>query len=141
MARPRALIILLWIGFAATCAYWITWFAGGREALASLHTPAYYAFENAFPLSDAWLALSYAGSAIALHRRRPSAVFWLLVAGSASFYLAGMDILFDLQNGVYTAPDKGAVVTELLINAASLVIGVWTLRHGWRHRRALDPAV
>ncbi|HET9627716.1 MAG TPA: hypothetical protein VFP84_40440, partial [Kofleriaceae bacterium] len=135
--RPRALIVALWIGFAVTCAYWLVWFFVDRELLASLHTPAYYAFENAFPLADAWLALGFAASARALQRRRPIAVFWLLVTGSASLYLASMDILFDLENGVYAAPDRSAVITELVINAATVALGVWTLRQGWRNRARL----
>lgn len=132
---PRALIVCLWIGFAAICAYWGIWYFGDRSWLASLDTPAYYTFENAFPLADAWLAITYAGAAIALQRRKPIALFWLLVAGSASFYLAGMDILFDVQNGVYAL--SGEAIAELIINAASIGLGVWTLTYGWRNRRAL----
>lgn len=130
---PRALIVCLWIGFAAICAYWGIWYLGDRSWLASLDTPSYYVFENAFPLADAWLAVTYAGAAIALMRRRPSALFWLLVAGSASFYLAGMDILFDLQHGVYEL--SGAAITEMIINVASIGLGAWTLAYGWGRRR------
>ena len=65
----------------------------------------------------------------ALRRRKASALFWLLVGGSASIYLGLMDVLFDLENGVYAAPkgDVGAVVTEVAINLLSLGIGGWAL--------------
>jgi hypothetical protein len=133
----RPLIAMLWIAFAVVVAYWVVWFFVDRELLASQHTAAYYAFEDAFPAADGWLALTWAASAIALHARRPIAMFWLIAAGSASLYLGGMDILFDLENGVYRAPDTGAVVTELVINVASLALGAWTLAFGWIHRRWL----
>jgi hypothetical protein len=47
-----------------------------------------------------------------------------------------MDVLFDLENGVYLAPkgDWGAVATEVGINVFSLGVGVWALRFGWSHR-------
>ncbi|MEO8551317.1 MAG: hypothetical protein ABI678_15145 [Kofleriaceae bacterium] len=128
----RALVIALWIGVAAIVAYWTIWFAIDRDWLASLHTPAYYVFENAFPLADGWLVVTAAAAAITLRANRPSAAFWLIAAGSAGVYLAGMDVLFDLQNGVYSAPDHAAVATELVINLCSLGLGVWALAAGWR---------
>ena len=39
-------------------AYWSIWFID-RDVLASEHRQAYYEFENAFPLADAWLCLLY----------------------------------------------------------------------------------
>src|SRR3954471_14636934 len=108
----RGLVIALWIAVAAIVAYWTIWFAIDRSWLASLDTPAYYAFENAFPLADGWLAVAAAAAAITVRANRPSAAFWSIAAGSAGLYLAGMDILFDLENGVYGAPDRGAAITE-----------------------------
>lgn len=121
--------IVLWLACAITVAYWVIWYAGDRDWLASLHTPEYYAFENAFPAADAWLAVGYAAAAITLERR--SGTFWLIAAGSASLYLSSMDILFDLQHDVY-APGGGAVAAEIAINVATLALGVWLLRAGWR---------
>jgi hypothetical protein len=43
------------LGFVAlgvallTVSYWVIWYAGGRDLLASSHTPEYFAFENASP--------------------------------------------------------------------------------------------
>jgi len=124
-------------GFVAIVAYWLIWFFVDRRLLASMDTPAYYVFENAFPAADAWLALCCAMCAWTLWKRRGSALFWLLVGGSASIYLGLMDVLFDLENGVYLAPtgDRGAVATELAINVFSLGIGAWALWFGWWHRR------
>jgi hypothetical protein len=131
----RALLALLWIAVAVVVAYWVVWFFIDRSALASLDTPSYFAFESSFPLADGWLAVTWAASAALLGARRPSAMFWLLASGSASLYLGFMDILFDLENGVYRASDTGAVATEIVINVSSLGIGVWTLWFGWAHRK------
>lgn len=138
--EPRHLRLTLGLviaAFVALVAYWFVWFFVDRESLASLDTPAYYAFENAFPAADAWLATACALGAWALWKRRGTALFWLLVGGSSSVYLGLMDVLFDLENRVYLAPkgDVGAVVTEAAINVASLGIGAWALWFGWHSRR------
>ena len=130
-------IVFAWIGCAAIIAYWTLWFFVDRSWLASLDTPSYVTFENAFPAADAWLAVGCAATAYTLHARRPSAMLWLLVSGSAAVYLGLMDVLFDLENGVYRAPEIGAVVTEAIINVTSLAIGAWNMWFGWHHRRVL----
>lgn len=138
--EPRGLgatLGLVVFAFLAIVAYWIVWFFVNRAWLASMNTPAYYVFENAFPAADGWLALACAGCAWTLHRRSPGALFWLLVGGSAAIYLGAMDVLFDLENGVYLAPtgDWGAVGTEIAVNAFSLGLGGWAMWFGWRNRR------
>ena len=122
--------------FIATVAYWLIWFFVNRAWLASLDTPSYYVFENAFPAADAWLALACGVGSYMIWKRRPSAVFWLLVGGSSSVYLGLMDVLFDLENGVYLAPkgDWGAVATEAAINVYALGVGAWALYFGWKNR-------
>jgi hypothetical protein len=133
----RLTLGLVLAAFPAMVAYWTIWFFGDRASLASMDTHAYYVFENAFPAADGWLALSCAACGWTLYRRRPAALFWLLAGGSAALYLGLMDVLFDLENGVYLAPkgDWGAVGTEIAINLYSLGVGAWALWFGWRHRR------
>jgi hypothetical protein len=128
---------LVLAAFVALVAYWVIWFFVNRAWLASLDTPAYYAFENAFPAADGWLAVGCVLGARALYLRKASALFWLLAGGSASVYLGLLDVLFDLENGIYLAPkgDWGAVVTEAAINLYSLGVGGWAMWFGWRHRR------
>lgn len=133
--RVRAMIGLLWFGALATLAYWVVWFGVDRSWLANADTPAYYAFENAFPAADAWMALAGALGAIALQRRKASALLWMLLAGSASIYLAAMDILFDLENGIYRSPDVVSVGVELFINAGCLLGGITIARFAWQSRR------
>jgi hypothetical protein len=133
----RLTLTLILVAFVALVAYWVIWFFVNREWLANLDTEAYYAYENSFPAADGWLAISCAAGAWALWKRRPVALFWLLVGGSSSIYLGLMDVLYDLENGVYRAPkgDWGAVGIEIAINLFSLGLGAWALRFGWQNRR------
>jgi hypothetical protein len=134
-AGRRWMIGLLWFGSVATVAYWVVWFGINRSWLATVDTPSYYAFENAFPGSDGWMAATAALGAIALQRRRASALLWMLLAGSASVYLAGMDVLFDLENGIYRQGDAGGVAVEVFINVGCLAGGFAIIAFAWRHRR------
>lgn len=130
-------IVLILAAFVALVAYWIVWFFVDRASLASMDTPAYYAFENSFPAADGWLALACLVGAWSLHERKATALLWLGVGGSSAVYLGLIDVLFDLENGVYRAPkgDWGAVAAEIGINVYSLGLGAWTIWYGWRHRK------
>jgi hypothetical protein len=124
---------------AVTAIYWIVWFLipGGRDALATLpHDKAYIIFENAFPAADGWLSLAALVAAIQILRGKSSAIVWMFVGGGAGIYLAGMDVLFDLENGVYRAiaTNPGSVATELAINVATIGISLWVLWWAYQHR-------
>jgi hypothetical protein len=137
-AAPRFLALtigLVGVAFVALVAYWVIWFFVNRAWLASMDTQPYYVFENAFPAADGWLALGCALGGWALYKRRASALFWLLAGGSASIYLGLMDVLFDLENGVYRLGDAGAAGMEIAINVYSLGVGAWALWFGWHNRR------
>ena len=124
-------------GVLATLAYWIVWFGVDREILASAHTESYYAFENSFPVADLWMAASGVFASVALVRRRASALMWIFVAGATSIYLGLLDVLFDLENGIYRSPDTGGVVVEIAINVLTLAFGTVILVWAWRARRDL----
>jgi len=117
--------------------YWVLWFAH-RSLVASETTGVYVNFEQAFPLADGFIVLFLLLSAWALRRRSPAALLFLLMGAGAGFYLGGMDVLFDLEHGIWSHGANGAI--ELVINvltfAASASIARWT----WRHRRELDRA-
>lgn len=125
----RGLVIALWVSVAMIVAYWVLWFVD-RGLVASLDTDAYVAFENAFPISDAWLAIACGAAAITLQRGHRTRTFWIICAGSAALYLTGMDVLYDLENRVYAAGTPA--IPEILINLASLTLAVWSLRVGYR---------
>jgi len=125
---------MLVVAIALDVTYWTIWFAN-RDWIASDHTQAYYDFENAFPLADLWLGGACLLALVTLRVGRPSALLWLLCAGSAGMYLFGMDVLYDVQNGIFTKGGGGAF--EAVIVALTLVFSVTILRWSWGHRDVL----
>jgi hypothetical protein len=134
----RFILGLLIFGVVATAAYWVVWFGIDREILASAHTPSYYAFENAFPIADAWMVFAGLAAAVALVRRRASALLWSIAAGTTSIYLGLLDVLFDLENGIYRSSDTGGVAVEIAINVLTLAMGAVVLAWAWKKRRELS---
>jgi hypothetical protein len=130
----RVIQWLLLGAVALDIAYWSVWFTN-RSLIASETSRAYYEFEIAFPLADAWLGIACLLAWVALVKHWPSALFWLLCAGSAGMYLFCMDLLYDLQNGIFTRGSGGAV--EAVIIAVTLLFSVTVLAWTWRHRGAL----
>jgi hypothetical protein len=133
---PFILGVLIF-GVLATLAYWIVWFGVDRDILASAHTESYYAFENAFPAADLWMAGCGLAAIVALVRRRASSLVWIIAAGATSVYLGLLDVLFDLENGIYHSPDTGGVCVEIAINVLTLAFGTVIMVWAWRARRQL----
>ena len=144
-ATPRGARALGFVALGVallTVSYWVTWYAGGRDLLASAQTPEYFAFENAFPAADGWLALCALISGIQLLRGRSSAIYWLFLTAGCGFYLGLMDVLFDLENGIYLVSRGGdpvAVGIEVTINILTFTLSAialwWALRHrDWASR-------
>jgi len=129
-----AMIALLLTCLSLIAAYWALWYTA-RPLVASETRPAYVEFEQAFPLADAWLALCLLGAGAALARRQPAALLWLLAGGGAGLYLCGMDVLYDLEHGIWGLGAGGAI--ELAINALTLAGSAGVLRWSWRRRAAL----
>jgi hypothetical protein len=130
----RTVEVMLAGALVLDVAYWSIWFTD-RDVLASEHSSAYYEFENAFPLADAWLGVACLLALVALRQGRPSAQFWLVCAGSAGLYLFGMDLLYDLENGIFTSGGGGAI--EACIVAVTLFFSLTALRYAWTRRDAL----
>ena len=56
--------------------------------------------------------------------------------GGNFFYLAAMDITFDVENGMYAmAAANDAMKFEIFINISCLILGLWTLVVSWRKLR------
>ena len=117
--RRRTIGALL-TGAALLACYWAAWLLD-RSLLASDTRPAYYEFEAAFFLADVWLAACLVAGARALSARRAAALLWLLAAAGAGGFLFGVDLLYNLQHGVWFASGRG--LAELLRN---LVTGAGT---------------
>jgi hypothetical protein len=139
-ATPRGARALGFVALGVallTVSYWVVWYAGGRDLLASAQTPEYFAFENAFPAADGWLALCALISGIHLLRGRSSAIYWLFLTAGCGLYLGLMDVLFDLENGIYLVPKGGdpvAVGIEIAINILTVTLGAYVLWWAWRNR-------
>ncbi len=130
----RTIEVMLVGAIVLDVAYWSIWFTS-RDTLASEHTTAYYEFENAFPLADAWLGLACLLALVALRQGRPSAHFWLICSGAAGLYLFGMDFLYDVENGIFTSGGGGVV--EACIVAVTLLFSLTALRYAWTRRDEL----
>lgn len=130
----RGVRIMLVVAIVIDVAYWSIWFTQ-RAWIESDTSQAYVEFENAFPLADAWLGLTCVLALVALHRRSPTALLWLIAAGSAGMYLFGMDVLYDLENGIYTEGAGGVI--EAGINLVTLTFSVIALRWSWSRREPL----
>jgi hypothetical protein len=131
----RRVSLVLAIVVALDIAYWVAWYAD-RSLVASNARSAYYEFENAFPLADAWLAACCVGALVTLRRRSPLALMWLLLAAGAGVYLFGMDVLYDLEHGIWWRSGVGGVI-ELAINLLTIAVSGWFLRWTWQRRAAL----
>ena len=130
----RRLTVAGVVALTVLVAYWVLWYTA-RDLVRSDDTHAYYDFENAFPAADAWLGLCVLLAVRAARTGRPTALLWLLTAGGAGVYLFCMDVLYDLEHGIY-AKGAGGVV-ELGINLLTLGLSVWFLRWAWTRRDAL----
>ncbi len=115
-------------------AYWVAWTVH-RSLVASESGRAYVEFEDAFPLADAWLVVCLVAGARSLLTCRRRALFWLLAGGGAGLYLFAMDVLYDLQHGIWGTGTNGVV--ELSINLLTLGLSLFVLRWAWVRRDAL----
>jgi hypothetical protein len=130
----RVVVVMLVGALLLDVTYWTIWLSD-RDLLASEQRQAYYEFENAFPLADAWLGLACLLALVCLLQRRPAAHFWIICAGSAGLYLFGMDFLYDVEHGIFVAGGGGAI--EACIVAVTLVFSLTLLRFAWTRRDAL----
>jgi len=114
--------------------YWAAWLLD-RTLLAADTRPAYYEFESAFFLADVWLATCLVAGARSLTARRSTALLWLLAAGGAGGFLVAVDVLYNLQHGVWFASQRG--LAELLRNLATGAGTVALFAWAWPRRSEL----
>jgi hypothetical protein len=131
--RRRAASALL-AGATLLVLYWAAWLLD-RTLLAADTRPAYFEFEGAFFLADVWLATCLVAGARALTARRSSALLWLLAAGGAGGFLVAVDVLYNLQHGVWFASQRG--LTELVRNLATGAGTVGLFTWAWPRRAEL----
>jgi hypothetical protein len=134
--RGRSVVIgLLWLSALVTLLYWVTFFTSGD--VQSSEAECYLVFERAFPAADLWLAAACLAAAEGLRRRREWAVLFGIAAGSAAVYLGCMDVLYNLENGMY-AVWSAPMVGEIVINLFCLTFGPFLLAWFWKNRRGVE---
>jgi FtsH-binding integral membrane protein len=132
-SRRRVAYALL-AGAALLVLYWAAWLLD-RSLLAADTRPAYYEFEGAFFLADVWLATCLVAAARTLTTRRSAALLWLLAAAGAGGFLLAVDVLYNLQHGVWFASGRG--LTELARNLATGAGTVGLFTWTWPRRAEL----
>jgi len=115
-------------------AYWVLWWTD-RSLIASASTSSYSEFEGAFRLADGWLLFCVFMAAVQLWRRVGSALMWLVAAGGAGTYLLCMDVLYDVQHGIYGAGTGGVI--ELSLNIITAAFSVTALWWSWHFREKI----
>ena len=135
--QRRRVVALCYLVSALMVVYWIAWFAH-RSLVAASAAPVYTNFEQAFPFADALIVGWVLLGAHALKRRSSFAVPCLLLGAGAGFYLGAMDVLFDLEHGIWAKGANGLV--ELAINAATFALSSYFAYWVWTNRRELDSS-
>ncbi len=130
----RVIQAMVLVALVLDIVYWTLWFTS-RSTIESLHTQAYYDFENAFPLADLWLGVACLMVFLTIRKGGPGAFYWLVAAGAAGLYLGCMDLLYDLEHGIFAKGGGGAFEAFIVVLtwAFSLTALIWP----WRHREEL----
>ena len=129
----HALAGVLLAAAALIVAYWVAWLTH-RSLVATETGVGYTQFEDAFPLADGWLALCLVAAAFCLLTVRRAALSGSWRGAVPGSTCAPMDVLYDLQHGVWGKGGNGLM--ELAINALTLGLSVslFVLRWTWLRR-------
>jgi len=136
-SRPRGLVVLaiiLTIFALGTIAFWIEFFTSGAVSMSD--SPAYLEHEQSFPLADGYMAVCCLICAVGLVKQRPWALLFGLMAGSGIVFLGLMDILYSIQQGMFS-PFSASAAQVLFICAICLILGPVTITYLWRNRERL----
>ncbi|HEY3313072.1 MAG TPA: hypothetical protein VGK00_15635 [Anaerolineales bacterium] len=143
MKRPTDINIVIGIGiftFVSIVAYWYAWFFAPE--IVQARTPAdpdyaiYIAYEQAFPLPDAFVALASLAGVFGLLKMRDWGFLSMLLAAGGAFFLGLEDLLYDLQQNMFS-PFNDAAAIELAIVVVIMTLGPVMTALIWKHRREL----
>lgn len=143
MNRPRDINIVIGIGIFAVVAfttYWLIWFAAPGAVQSRMPGDPgfaiYEAFELAFLLADAFVAVSALVGVIGLWSMKDWGFLSMLLAAGGAIFLGLEDLLFDLENQMFV-PFTSAAMVELAIVLVLLSLGPVMTVLLWRHRTEL----
>lgn len=144
MKRSKEIKIVIGIGIfavVAITAYWFFWFAvpGSVQARTPLDPDysVYMGYELAFPLPDAFVAMASLIGVIGLSKMKDWGFFSMLLAAGGAIFLGLEDLLFDLENNMFT-PFNGAAVIELAIVLLIMSLGPIMTVLLWKHRKEFN---
>lgn len=143
MRRPAsinlAIAIQLLVGIAVI-AYWAAWFAAPELVRARAPGAAdysiYVAFEGAFLLPDGWVAVASLAGAAGLWLMRDWGLLLTLLGAGAGVFLGLIDLLYDLEHGMYV-PLSGNAALKLAIIAGLLILCPLSAYLAWQQSHAL----
>jgi hypothetical protein len=114
--------------------FWIAFFTSD---LVQIDDPqirdAYLAFESAFPVPDAYLAVVLIIGGTGLLRRKSYGRLFSFIGGASLVFLGLLDISFNTQHGIYSLGLDEAVM-NLSINLLCLGTGVFLILTIWKYR-------
>lgn len=126
----RAHAALMLLAALGTAVYWLVYFTSGDTQVRT--DEVYLAFENAFPLADAYMAGALALGALFLWRGDARGVLWGMIGGAAMIFLGCMDLLFNIQQNHF-AHMSAEMWAETAIVVFCLAFGPFTVWRLWRH--------
>jgi len=130
----KSVALLLYLTGILTVVYWVVYFTSG--AVQAESSEVYIAFEDAFPAADGWMTLACFLAGAGLLRGRAWGLLFGVAAGSAMIFLGLMDVLFNLQHGMYALGGVEMAI-ETVINVWTLGFGSFVIWFLWSRRRLL----
>ena len=143
MKRSRDVNIVIGIGvfaFVAIVAYWFFWFVlPGVVQSRTIVDPdfvVYSGYELAFPLPDAFVAIASLIGVAGLWKMKDWGFLFMMLAAGGAIFLGLEDLLFDLENHMFT-PFNSAAIVELAIVLVIMALGPAMIALLWKHRKEL----
>jgi len=121
---------------ALTLLYWVLFFFVPNSVQSSTKE-SYLIFEHSFVIADVWMSVAFFLSAYYLVKKNLKGVLWGIVAGGTFVYLGAMDILYNLENGMYLHIN-GGMIGEIIINLASVIFGAIAINYMWKFMKSED---
>ncbi len=124
-----AFIVLEVLAGVFTIVFWILFFFVPGSVQSS-DEKCYMVFQKSFVAADLWMSIAFFLSAYFLYRSESIGVLWGIVAGGTFVFLGLMDVLYNIENGMYKHINSG-MFFEILINLTSLIFGSFTINYVW----------
>jgi hypothetical protein len=123
-------IVLEVLAGVFTIIFWILFFFV-PGSVQSTDEKCYMVFQKSFVAADLWMSVAFFLSAYFLYHHEAVGVMWGIVAGGTFVFLGLMDVLYNIENGMYKHINSG-MFFEILINLVSIIFGSYTINYTWK---------